>query len=220
MKRLPQIFLFAIIALMLFVGAYHFITRKPVQKVADTIQGENIPDGENVWYIGDSYSDVDYVKAQIAEIFGDIYVNVQSGKRFGRDIAGNPSGISIVRERIATGRRPKYLIYELDTNDNDLNVEAATAEINTLRDLVGSDCYIILMTAHSLERDNSAYNSAVLRVARDDDHILVADWEAAIMGQEASFIGADLLHPNQAGHDLMLGLFKAQLDNAVALANR
>lgn len=218
MKRLPIIFLAVIFACMLFVGATEYCAGRPTKSEAIAIDAKTIPDGQNVWYIGDSYSDNDYVRSKIQETFGDILVNAQSARRFTRDLPGIPSGTTVVRQYVATGIKPTYLIYELDTNDHDLTTLQAANEIKELREIVGPDTYIILMTAHSYAYDNAHYNSAVWRAAEEDDHILVADWQGAIIGQEQKYISADRLHPNQAGHNLMIKLFKEQLDLAVKMA--
>ena len=218
MKRTPVIFLLVIIACLFVSSGLHFLDNytKPIAYVA--IDPKTIPDGDNVWYIGDSYSDNTYMRAKINETFGNIFVDVQSGKRFARDLAGNPAGTTLLRKYVATGRKPTYLIYELDTNDSDLSSAEAAQEIAELREILGSDTYIILMTAHSIAYDNDAFNSAVWRASANDDRILVADWQGAIQGQETTYISSDLLHPNATGHDLLVKLFKEQLDRAVSLA--
>lgn len=218
MKRTPVIFLLVIIACLFVSSGLHFFDNytKPITYAA--IDPKTIPDGDNVWYIGDSYSDNAYMRAKINETFGNIFVDVKSGKRFARDLAGNPAGTTLLRKYVATGRKPTYLIYELDTNDSDLSSAEAAQEIAELREILGSDTYIILMTAHSIAYDNVAFNSAVWRAAANDDRILVADWQGAIQGQEAKYISGDLLHPNSEGHDLLIKLFKEQLDLAVKLA--
>lgn len=218
MKRTPVIFLLVIIACLFVASGLHFLDdyTKPIAYAA--IDPKTIPDGDNVWYIGDSYSDNAYMRAKIQEVFGDIFVDVQSGKRFARDLADNPAGTTLLRKYVATGRKPTYLIYELDTNDSDLSSAEAAQEIAELREILGSDTYIILMTAHSIAYDNDAFNSAVWRAAANDDRILVADWQGAIQGQETTYISSDLLHPNQAGHDLLIQLFKEQLNIAAELA--
>ena len=99
------------------------------------------------------------MRAKINETFGNIFVDVQSGKRFARDLAGNPAGTTLLRKYVATGRKPTYLIYELDTNDSDLSSAEAAQEIAELREILGSDTYIILMTAHSIAYDNVAFNT-------------------------------------------------------------
>ena len=218
MKRAPVILLAIIFACLFLASGLHFADHylKPVN--ATVIDAKTIPDGDNVWYIGDSYSSNDYMKQKIQETFGDIFVDVQSGKRFARDIDGNPAGTTLLREYVATGRKPTYLIFELDTNDWDLTSFEAGQEIAELRAILGSDTYIILMTAHSIAYKNDRFNSAVWRAAAQDDHILIADWQGAIQGQEAKYISGDLLHPNSEGHDLLIKLFKEQLDLAVKLA--
>lgn len=218
MKRTPVIFLLVIITCLFVASGLHFLDdyTRPIAYAA--IDPKTIPDGDNVWYIGDSYSDNAYMRDKIQEVFGDIFVDVQSGKRFARDLAGNPAGTTLLRKYVATSRKPTYLIYELDTNDSDLSSAEAAQEIAELREILGSDTYIILMTAHSIAYDNDAFNSAVWRAAANDDRILVADWQGAIQRQETTYISSDLLHPNQAGHDLLIQLFKEQLDIAAELA--
>ena len=218
MKRTPVIFLLVIIACLFVSSGLHFLDNytRPISYAA--IYPKTIPDGDNVWYIGDSYSDNTYMRAKINETFGNIFVDVKSGKRFARDLAGNPAGTTLLRKYVATGRKPTYLIYELDTNDSDLSSAEAAQEIAELREILGSDTYIILMTAHSIAYDNVAFNSAVWRASANDDRILVADWQGAIQGQETTYISSDLLHPNTTGHNLLVKLFKEQLDRAVKLA--
>ena len=218
MKYLPAIFL-SIIFLGLGVACTHsFVTNLHIERKIIEIDAKTIPEGDNVWYIGDSYTDNSYMRAKVQEVFGDIFVDVQSGKRFARDYPYNPSGTTLLRKYVATGRKPTYLIYELLTNDMDRSVEDASKDIAEVREILGPDVYIIFMTGHCISRNLNNFNTAIWRAAESDEKILVADWQGAIYGKESQYISADLLHPNDTGHDLLAQLFKEQLDEAVKLA--
>ncbi len=220
MKYLPVVFLVILFVGLGFTCTHRFATTYHVEHKIKEIDAKTIPEGDNVWYIGDSYTDNDYMKAKVQEVFGDIFVDVQSGKRFARDWPYNPAGTTLLRKYVATGRKPTYLIYELLANDPDRSTEEAAADIAEVREILGPDVYIIFMTGHCISRNLDSFNTAIWRAAAEDDRILVADWQGAIQGKEEQYISYDLLHPNDAGHDLLAKLFKEQLDKAVEMARK
>ena len=113
-----------------------------------------LPVDQNVWLIGDSYIDNDFMRAEINKTLGPIRVEAQWAKRFAYDLEDNISGLNLMRQLLAENEAPEYLIYELSTNDYDVSQQTAAEWIAELREMVGPQTSIILMTANSIWRDD------------------------------------------------------------------
>lgn len=61
---------------------------------------------------------------------------------------------------------------------------------------------VVLLTVTEFQESRREVNAIILEVAADNDHVIVIDW-AAITRDDPTLLGADGLHPNESGRQML-----------------
>ena len=178
--------------------------------------GSSLPVGENITWIGDSYT----VGAQsiIEEKFVGVDIHAQASKHFSMDAgesAGGESGLTILRKIKNDNALRPYLVFALGTNDN-VPQDTMSGYISSLESIAGNETKIILVTAYT--KKDGTYtpgNTAKKEAANTYDNIFVADWAAVA---DNKYYERDELHPidnggYQAWVDAIAGAFPSSSAN-------
>ena len=187
----------------------------------NTVNFTSKPGGDQITWIGDSYS-VDArgkIQDKLPGVdFGNMPSNVQAGKSFAFDIDGgdrlfdwgnidvtNPAGLTIAKNLKENGSLREFVVFPLGTNDRDYSTEEFGGFIDSLISIVGDEHTVILMTPRTLDYAFDAAVNAVRQSALRHSNILVADWERAVQDNlRGYFSAADPMHPNDEGYDLFV----------------
>lgn len=174
-------------------------------------------DGGNVTIIGDSITvgAEQAIKSLIPK--ADIYAQVS--KTFGNpddeaidpvNAAGNPSGISIAKYLLATGKLRTTLVFALGTN----NAPLTQASVTALLDMLDQKYSIYFLTNYDSTGRLSSYfttNNALFESAAQDGRVHVVPWAAEAAADPTKYIAPDGIHPTADGQNL----FAELIDKAV-----
>lgn len=181
-----------------------------VQSIKGTVsgsgtgEGTNAVDGSNVTIIGDSITVGS--EAAIRALMPNVDIHAQVSKQFYAGDAGNPGGITILKELIEKGSLRDVLIYALGTNGG-----ITTAQAEEVVQLAGDARKVIFVTNYTTSNDYAGNNNIFAKMRNEHSNVKVADWKAAIEGQTGTYLGGDGIHPNAAGQEL----FASVLANTV-----
>ena len=161
--------------------------------------------GENITWIGDSYSTgaQSIIEREFPGIsFGGPVNTDQSYIQDCKFVAidtnclanpTNPSGFKVLKRIIDSGNLKPYLVMALGTN-GDWN----ESSIQELQNILSSypDTKVILVTARTTLSDYSHSNELLRNLANSNDNYYLADWAAAY---DAQYFGNDSEHPTTNG---------------------
>lgn len=172
-----------------------------------TSSGGSKPSGNQITWIGDSYS----VGAQsiIQSKLPGVDLHIESGKWFYYNGASNPGGnggVAILQDLVSSNNLRDYLVFALGTNGGMSNW-GSTDYFQQVVDLAGSNTKIIFTTLRTLNGDNNSstgemyrnFNSALLNFASSHNNVFVADWDATVGDDIYTYYSnADGIHPKDS----------------------
>lgn len=172
------------------------------QNCTSSTTGGGIPSGDQITWIGDSYSvgaqtliDSMFEGADYGPSVNDENSYIQVGKHLSADVSGNPSGKTVVTN-IAEFR--KYVVFALGTNDFSSSSNSIKTTIDEIVDIIGEDKIIVLVTAYTKAKGAYTDVNAGLNEAKSaHSNIVVADW-AAVAKDEYFDSDTEGIHPT--GH--------------------
>ncbi len=157
------------------------------------------PTGEQITWIGDSYSVG--AKTIIEEKLPGVDIHAQGSKHFKMDAgasAGGDSGLTILKQIKDSGQLRPYLVFALGTNDQ-VNQNTMKSYIEELESITGEGTKIVLVTAYT--KAKGAYtdgNNAIKEASQTYNNIFVADW-AAVAKDEYYTSDSEAVHPTANG---------------------
>ena len=182
-----------------------------------------IPNGDQITWIGDSYSV--QAKDKILATFPGVDLGaeragnavspnayIQGSKHTEMNASegsGGESGISILTDIINAGNLRPYLVFALGTNDA-VSKTAMESMLEKIAGLVGSDTKVILTTAYTTSgADYSGGNSAKKEFVENHGNFYLADWATVA---KSEYYVQDSIHPtSNGGYDSWVGIIKAAL---------
>jgi len=115
------------------------------------------------------------------------------------DQPDNPSGITCAKGMVTAGIMENTLVFEMGTNNDwGLPYMSYSDKIDMLREIIGEDTRIILVTCYTVDDENTEYfygdiNREMRELAAENENIAVADW-AAVCDPETDLNPADGTH--------------------------
>lgn len=175
--------------------------------------------GNQITWIGDSYSEKIENENTVKEKFSGIYYNGQSGRMFASDSPRwGASGLNIIKNEIKNSLRD-YLVFALGTNTDAGSKDAMSSQIKDLVDTVkkfNSNTKIILVapiTNNDAARSTyDGYHEAMKEASETYDNIILADWYEAAKDHlneyfddhSTSAYTDNSTHPNNKGYEVWL----------------
>ena len=162
-------------------------------QTATTLNCEVIPTGDQITWIGDSYTIIGY--SSIMKYFQGADIYAQTGKAADYDYyyGSNPSGIDILASLANNGRVRPYLVFALGTN---ISVGSMGNVVDRVMKLAGPDTKVVFVTARTLYETRTTQNNQLKTAAAKYDNAVVADWAAVCQpwyfGDEAHLNSYDL----------------------------
>jgi peptidoglycan/LPS O-acetylase OafA/YrhL len=155
--------------------------------------------GSMVTAIGDS---VMLASAQALQtVLPGIYINAVVSRQMS-------TGVRVVRQLAASGKLRPVLLLGLGTNGN-----MSTREINQVRAAIGPRRWLVLINTYEPRSWQGPVNAMIDAAARNDPHVLLVNWHAAI-GKHTDMLRDDDVHPLPAGAVLYAQLIKSIVDQA------
>lgn len=149
------------------------------------------PNGNNVTWIGDSYSvGAEYISDLITNKLPGVDLGdyndtdnppagsyIKGSKFFSDGVnsetSDNPTGIALLRKIVNENKLRPYLVFALGTNGG-----VTQGDIDELINLAGANTTIVLTTLYTTVADYTASNEVIERAAAEYNNINVADWAA------------------------------------------
>lgn len=139
--------------------------------------------GNDITWIGDSYSENSTNKAAVESKYPGIYYNGQSGRMFANDSSRwGSSGLNILKNEIKENLRD-YLVFALGTNTDAGSKDAMAKNIDdlvTTAKKYNSNTKIILVSPitnnDSARKTYDAYREAMQEAVKKYDNVILADW--------------------------------------------
>ena len=139
--------------------------------------------GNDITWIGDSYSENSTNKAAVESKYPGIYYNGQSGRMFANDSSRwGSSGLNILKNEIKENLRD-YLVFALGTNTDAGSKDAMAKNIDDLvatAKKYNSNTKIILVSPitnnDSARKTYDAYREAMQEAVKKYDNVILADW--------------------------------------------
>jgi peptidoglycan/LPS O-acetylase OafA/YrhL len=155
--------------------------------------------GSMVTAIGDS---VMLASAQALQtVLPGIYINAVVSRQMS-------TGVRVVRQLAASGKLRPVLLLGLGTNGN-----MSTREINQVRAAIGPQRWLVLINTYEPRSWQGQVNAMIDAAARNDPHVLLVNWHAAI-GKHTDMLRDDDVHPLPPGAMLYAQLIKSIVDQA------
>lgn len=185
--------------------------------------------GDNITWIGDSYSENSTNKAAVESKYPGIYYNGQSGRMFTDDSQRwGSSGLNILKNEIKENLRD-YLVFALGTNTD---AESKADMAKNIDDLVttakkyNSNTKIILVSPitnrDSTRKTYDAYREAMQEAVEKYDNVILADWydvakdhlDEYFDDHSASDYTDNSVHPNAKGYEKWIETISNALSSA------
>ena len=186
----------------------------PTASLISSVSTSAKPSGDQITWIGDSYSVRAFNYNQLTQKFGDgldyggkenvdtSSGYIQVGKSFGGTVSGNPSGIEVAT-RIKNSIRP-YLVFALGTNNIGSSEATVSGYINDLLSLAPGSKIILVTAKDNRNSDYSGVNNAIKNAqSSHNDKIFVADWASVASSEDYD---SDNLHLTQSGSQKWINL--------------
>lgn len=177
-------------------------------------EGENeqtctLPSGEDITWIGDSYSvgAQSEIEAAFSGIsFGssvdDKNSQIQDGKTVSGGSDNNPSGLTILKKIIKDEKLKPFLVFALGTNDqwNSSKVDS----FNKIMD--GKDTKVLFVNSKTKNSDYKDSNNVLKEMVDANDNYSLADWAKVA---EDSWFDSEGIHPSQGdGYKVWINAIK------------
>lgn len=131
---------------------------------------------------------------KVAESLPGVACNVESGRYYDSDVAGDPDDGMIDIAEMAAGSYDRYVI-ECGINDAGLTMEMAEAFIETL---MRDDVQIFFVNQRVIGGADDMTCSTIREVAEQNERVYEIDWNSLCMGNEEALL-LDACHPNEEG---------------------
>lgn len=171
-----------------------------------------VPKGDQITWIGDSYSV--QAKDKILSAFSGVDIDgyIQGSKHTEMNApegSGGASGIAILTDIVNSGKLRPYLVFALGTNDV-VSADAMKVMLEKVAGLVGDDTKVILTTAYTTSgADYSGSNSAKKDFVAEHDNFYLADWATVA---KSEYYAQDSIHPlSNGGYDAWVEVIKSAL---------
>ena len=165
---------------------------------------EQAPTGDEVTWVGDSYTASSSMKEYLMEKLPGIEIYSRGGKRTAAGSASNQSGLQIVKDLNKENKIRKYLVFALGTNDGG-SKEKFLGYIDELMENVPEDTIVIMATIFTLKSYNGdanydGVNAAIYEAAEKYSNFKIAKWKEIARPQVREFFNkTDRVHPNNKG---------------------
>ena len=171
----------------------------------DSISTISRPTGDQITWIGDSYSTgaKSIIESKFPGItFGgsvnDANSYIQSCKNVATDTTcnanpTNPSGLNILKKLVETGELKPYLVFALGTNEGWSN-----ESVETFKRIMSEapDTRVILVNSKTANSDYIESNENLKKLAESNDNYYLADWASVY---DPAYFLADAIHPISSG---------------------
>lgn len=151
------------------------------------------PSGNQITWIGDSYTED--AKSKIEAKLSGVDIYYQSSKHFGKDVEGNKSGLSILRELDSNGALRDYTVFALGTNDPDGVNNSSSNYLDQVIEIIkkSSSRKLILVTPKTKASTDYSTTIQQMKSAAENtdnrDIVYIADW--ANSGYKDDFFTTD-----------------------------
>ena len=167
-------------------------------------------EGSKITIIGDSITDG--AKSVFNSEIPGVDIHSQVSKMFSGTSSSNPTGTQILEELSSSGQLRDVLVFALGTNQN----YVTQTDIDKVLSLASSASKIIFVTNHTTSDNYDSNNNLFKKAATDNaSKVAIADWQAAIRGNESQYLGSDGTHPNSEGNKKFVETIKNAIGGAV-----
>ena len=177
---------------------------------ADLDQRDDTVSGEDITWIGDSYSVI--MEPLIIGLYPGVEIYAQGGRRFFVDQQGNSSGYSILSSLSNDGRVRPYVVFALGTCDYSLRDRAELdAWIDNVVALAPASTFIFVTPCtakYKYPLVSQALRDSVARHA----NVRIAEWNSLCSSHLDEYFAEDKVHPTtEVGEAAGVSLVSEQL---------
>lgn len=180
------------------------------------------PSGEQITWIGDSYSV--QAKDKIAEVFNGVdfgveqqsvsapysYIQVSKHMKMNADEGnGGAGGVKILSDIVQAGKLRPYLVFALGTNDI-LSAGEMKNVLEEIANLAGQDTKVVLVTSYTTSGANYDEGNRAKREFVDaHENFYLADYATVA---KSEYYASDSIHPtSNGGYDAWVDVIRAAL---------